>query len=228
MIWLSGVWMSYSLSDKGHKFVIHRPFQRKTVGNCNCYVEKWEERQNKIWQQNQSQRLLCSCVDEPKVWFLCCCFLSAIFASCVNNRTFLQVGIFAPALPYLHVHCSDWTQVFQRSFTDSCLGPTKPKSTSHGLPVQFCRQDLSLLLLLLPTSHFCKLRDQLYSFATCKLVFLLLSFLTYTFVAVIEYWVFKYPSEVVGVIFLQIHCNLKISINPPKNCQCESDIYLSL
>ena len=120
----------------------------------------------------------------------------------------LQVGIFAPVLPYLHFPCNDWTQVFQRSFTDSCVGPTKPKSTSHGLPVQFYGRDLSLLLVLLPTSNFCKLREQLYSFATCKLVFLLLSFLTYTFIAVIEYWVFKYPSEVVEVTLLQIHCNL--------------------
>ena len=142
------------------------------------------------------------------------------FASCAAScRQFLQVawtfcnlraGIFVPGLPYLHFHCNDWTQVFQRSFTDSCVGPTKPKSTSHGLPVQFCGKDLSLLLVLLPVGNFCKLREQLYIFATCKLVFSLLSFLTYTFLAMIEYWVFKYPSEVVlvGVTFLQIHCNL--------------------
>ena len=55
------------------------------------------------------------------------------------------------------------------------------------LPVQFCGKDLSFLLLLLPVGNFCKLLEQPYIFATCKLVFLLLSFLTYTFVAVIEY-----------------------------------------
>ena len=95
--------MSYSISDKGHKFVIHCLFQRKTYGNYNCYVEKWEERQNKIWQHNQSQRLLCSYVDEPKVCFLCR-FLSAIFASWVN--IFATYELVFSLLPLLSEQCS--------------------------------------------------------------------------------------------------------------------------
>ena len=191
--------MSYSLLDKGHKFVIHCPFQRKAFGNYNCYVDKWEKRQNKTTKPKSTPSLqLCG---RAKSLLL---VLLPVGNFCKLREHFcnLLAGIFV-GLPYLHFHCSDCDQ---RSFTDSCVGPTKPKSTSHGLPVQFCGGAQSVLLVLLPVSNFCKLREQLYIFATWKLVFSLLPFLTYTFLAMIEYWVFKYPSEVVGVTFLQFHC----------------------